>query len=171
MGNGTGKKNHSGGIIMHAADLAFRAPSSDRQVMSAWVASNPAIPWTEFHYLTTSQREQAKESCRGTGLQINTQLRVLNCGGPDATDLHQNSLQFELPARLSCPNSLLPSSPHQTLPRLFTNPSDSAISSNCLFDSCNVSSSGLKNRLPTAYCPCGGSLISVSRSKFLIKNL
>src|SRR6202021_555022 len=51
------------------------------------------------------------------------------------------------------------------------NPSGFVMSSNCLFDSCTVSSSGLKNRLPTAYCPKGGSLISVSRSKFLMKNL
>ena len=45
------------------------------------------------------------------------------------------------------------------------------MSSNCLFDSCSVSSSGLKNKFPTAYWPRGGNLMPCSFWKFLMKNL
>ena len=51
------------------------------------------------------------------------------------------------------------------------NPNDSAISSKMFVDSFSVSVSGLKNRFPAAYWPCGGRVSPVSRAKFLMKNL
>ena len=50
-------------------------------------------------------------------------------------------------------------------------PSSVAVSSKLVVACFSISVSGLKNKLPTAYCPCGGNSMPTSRAKFLTKNL